>query len=585
MQAKQGNSMTPNPFNRIEGTLIIAGLGSKGALDDLLARLGGLPARVLLIEPAATAGGEQARILGDLPGIEIVDAVPGGRDAPVDLDRYNLPGLRSLRPPTDALHALYPGLKLRGRVATQMVALAGLVGDGADLPAPLRLYVDLPGSEGDILQALSDCGALDAVSALSMRCAGEEMFRGGWRCDALRSWLEDRQFRAEPAAEDADDPDWPGLRMTADPAARRLAALEAEAATLREKLAREAADAADLKERLTQRNARVKTLEGVAATAKKALDDAQAAATQETATLRAEADALRAEAEAQKERAQALEQLLEKRNRRVNEIEDAQLAAEKGHIEARQRAEAEAEALRAQVAEERSKAEEVTGRLGPLEAQVEDLRAALSRADAALEEARQRAEAEAEALRAQVSEESAKVAELEEGVSRRKVRIDTLEKALAQAEAAQATRAADQKAELETARKEREKAVVDLGLAMRMQAMVQSDLDALRTRFQQSEATRTEQEALLRKLTPRLQQAAEQLRALHLTTDPGEAPAQVARHADAAEAAAPVESAPTATTPKATTPKATTPKAPRKPRPRTTPARKPRAARKTARDD
>ncbi len=64
--------------------------------------------------------------------------------------------------------------------------------------------------------------------------------------------------------------------------------------------------------------------------------------------------------------------------------------------------------------------------------------------------------------------------------------------------------------------KERDKAFDDLGLALRMQGLLQADLDDLRERYRRSEEARTDQEALLRKLTPRLQEAAHQLRQLHL---------------------------------------------------------------------
>lgn len=62
----------------------------------------------------------------------------------------------------------------------------------------------------------------------------------------------------------------------------------------------------------------------------------------------------------------------------------------------------------------------------------------------------------------------------------------------------------------------RERAMADLGLAIRMQGLLQTDLDDLRERYRQSETARSQQEDLLRKLTPRLQEAAQQLRQLQL---------------------------------------------------------------------
>ncbi|MFE3838659.1 hypothetical protein [Pseudogemmobacter sonorensis] len=70
----------------------------------------------------------------------------------------------------------------------------------------------------------------------------------------------------------------------------------------------------------------------------------------------------------------------------------------------------------------------------------------------------------------------------------------------------------------------------DLSLQMRLQAMAQLDLDDLRRSLAQSEARRREIEDLLRKLTPHLQVAAEELHRLQL----------VAPQADAAPATAQV---------------------------------------------
>ncbi len=86
-------------------------------------------------------------------------------------------------------------------------------------------------------------------------------------------------------------------------------------------------------------------------------------------------------------------------------------------------------------------------------------------------------------------------------------------------------RIADLEADLNRAVTARERALQDSGLALRMQAILQADLDALRDRFQLSEAQRVRQEVLLRKLTPRLQEAARQLHLMQLAeTAPAEEP-------------------------------------------------------------
>ena len=257
--------------------------------------------------------------------------------------------------------------------------MAQAIGDPAALPAPVRLRIDMPGSEVAILSGMEEAGVLDRVDLLSLRCGAEAMFEGGRDRAHLQAWLEERYFRLEHA--DEADADWPELLLKADPARKRIAALESELARMHE---------------------------DAAATAK----------------------GLREEIEAQKA----------------------------------QRAEAES---------------------------------ALVEARAALESAQKQAEA--------------------------------LEGAKAEAER-QATLAEKREAARAQAYENRDKAYSDLALAMRMQGLLQSDLDDLRARYRESEAARVAQEELLRKLTPRLKEAAEQLRRMHLEGAPEPAPELVAPH-------------------------------------------------------
>ena len=64
------------------------------------------------------------------------------------------------------------------------------------------------------------------------------------------------------------------------------------------------------------------------------------------------------------------------------------------------------------------------------------------------------------------------------------------------------------------------KVTADEGFYTRRHTMLQIDLDNLRERFAESERQRTQQEALLRKLTPRLAQAAQELKKLRIVPAP-----------------------------------------------------------------
>lgn len=95
--------------------------------------------------------------------------------------------------------------------------------------------------------------------------------------------------------------------------------------------------------------------------------------------------------------------------------------------------------------------------------------------------------------------------------------------------------AAQQKTEMARNIAERDRLQTDLGLALRMQGVLQSDLDDLRQAYRRSEEQRREHEALLRKLTPRLQEAAQQLRDLHLLRAEETARPEAVTRADTAE--------------------------------------------------
>tara|TARA_R110000868_G_scaffold101630_1_gene279658 strand:- start:3711 stop:5048 length:1338 start_codon:yes stop_codon:yes gene_type:complete len=111
-------------------------------------------------------------------------------------------------------------------------------------------------------------------------------------------------------------------------------------------------------------------------------------------------------------------------------------------------------------------------RLQQLEAQVQELRSAHTEAQAKLDSAGTAAAKAAEAAKAEIEVKS--------------------------------TELKAKSTELVTARS-------DLAVALRTQAILQTDLRDLQARYQESSTTRQQQEDLLRKLTPRLQEAARQI--------------------------------------------------------------------------
>ncbi|SDY83717.1 hypothetical protein [Citreimonas salinaria] len=384
------------------------------------------PARVVILEPRAAS----ARALVQAhPDATVIAAALAGRVGRASLTSWNLPGLRSLRAPLAALHALFPGLRETAREEVDCIDLPGLLARTGPWPDRVALHLDAPGEEAAILEALAASDALDRLCALTLRCGAEPFFEGGEGAQALADRLDRAGLRA--VARDDSDPDWPVLRFVRDPA---RAALRARAETAE-------ARAADLEDRL-------KAARDHAAALQERIEAAEA----RTAEL---GDGLKAA----QDRETALQARLEAAEARAADLEAERLGAETA-----------ANAAKTRAAGLQSRLDEVGGQLAALQA------------DAA-------ARAEAEAARAR-----------------------------AEAALAQATGTA-------------ERAREDLGLALRMQDLLQGDLEAMRARYAEAEAARARQAALLAELAPRLRQAAQELGLTETAPALAEPPAEAAPEA------------------------------------------------------
>jgi chromosome segregation ATPase len=203
------------------------------------------------------------------------------------------------------------------------------------------------------------------------------------------------------------------------------------------------------------------------------------------------------------ERDEALKEARANEKRLAGDLEERQQSLEAMETRLSQRDEA--------LEETRANAERLAGDLEERQQSLEALETRLSQRDEALKEAR----AKAERLAGDLEERQQSLEALETRLSQR-------DEALKDAQAA-AERLANELAERDkvavSLRSERDKAVSDIGLAMRMQALLQSDLGDLREQYRETQAVRTAQDELLAKLTPRLQEAAQQLRQLHLAQE------------------------------------------------------------------
>lgn len=131
----------------------------------------------------------------------------------------------------------------------------------------------------------------------------------------------------------------------------------------------------------------------------------------------------------------------------------------------------------------------------------------------------ERLETTVKALESEHAAQHAELSQLRDLLSAREETLKQMQAEMARCEeraAAHETRCAEASAALQAAEQRYEQARTELAFQMRVSAMLQRDMDSLRSRFETSETARRKQEDLLRKLTPKLAQAASHLHRLQL---------------------------------------------------------------------
>ena len=221
------------------GALVVIGMASPEVHAARVAALRTRPAHVVILDPLIdpSAPGDE-----ELAGTETtlrLACLPGPRSGPAEIAVWSANGLTSLHPPTTALRALFPGLRCRARHDTRLETATTLAGALTNLPDPVSLWIDAPGSEATILAVLGDAGLLAQTDRVLLRCGVESFFEGAADAATLTARLEALGFRLE-AREEAD-PDFPELSFGTDRQARALQDLtdqltrrEAELAQIRQ---------------------------------------------------------------------------------------------------------------------------------------------------------------------------------------------------------------------------------------------------------------------------------------------------------------------------------------------------------------
>lgn len=538
-------------------------------VETLQALLSDGPSQAVLIEPETERARSLKQEFEEQKKVLVLTGAIGAPGQKAEFVEYNFPGLRSLRKPSTALRELFPGLSARETSVLELHSIEDLLAQTQPLAEPIALRIDLPGSELDILVSMENSGLLKQVCQISIRCSAEPMFEGGPGIQDVERWLQNQFFQVTD--QDRRDPDWPVLQLEANPLAQELADVKARLSDTQTTLSACQNDLQKAQERSLQTDEK----------AQQDLLTVQNQK-QRIATLEEElAEERQALAESHQDRNSRLAALQDAQERciRLPELEtalkkttDEATAAQQEAATANQKlsenlqlltmATDDTKALAAQLAsvQETVKASEKrlqteVARASQLET---DNKGLAARIDSLIDTAKRRTE-ELERVQAGVAAASQREQNLQQKLTDTQSALETAEEQLRKIDAtssepavapsdqiqlleqkvealshpqesntetsAQVALDGDKKAlesknkELDAAKAKIDSLQSDLAIALRMQQKAQADIRELRGRYQETEQVRKTQSTLLQKLTPRLQQAAQQLQTLSLNGD------------------------------------------------------------------
>tara|TARA_R110002096_G_scaffold5802_4_gene26706 strand:+ start:12102 stop:13568 length:1467 start_codon:yes stop_codon:yes gene_type:complete len=447
-------------------TIIHIGAGDGVELDGYLA---GDAERIILVEPEPDRAAALERRCGNDPRTLVIAAALTGAVGEAELKTFNIRALDGLCS-AEAAKSIYPGLRLLNRMVVPTLSPGRLLEKTGALSGPARVILHATGMEADILRAWPTEDLHSTIDTIELRCTASSLFETGSDLASLRELAQ--SLGLEEVQSDLSDPDWPKLVLRSNPLRLQLDAQHLLNHQLEVKLSEAEKAVESAIEAGAARDVRIKELEAHLVQAESAHKEAE--------------EASRVEAE------KALKSTIATmgaRDVRIKELEVQLVQAEGAHKEAQ-------EALKS-----------ATDAMAARDVRIEELEAQLVQAESAHKEAAKASRTEAE--------EALKAAT--DAMGARDVRIKELEVQLAQAETDRQSEHAQAESLQETliARTaEHAAARSDLAVALRMQAMLQGDLRDLQTRYAETLSVRQQQEDLLCKLTPRLQEAARHIQDL-----------------------------------------------------------------------
>ncbi|MGP9805383.1 hypothetical protein [Paracoccus sp. NSM] len=180
-----------------------------------LRRLGQRPEHAVILSPGLdhTDRGQTGWLIAGSERTTLLDGWIAGKPGQAEVTRWGAAGLQAVKRPSAALRQLFPNLLDLGRLTTRLWTLDELLAELAPLPAPLSLWIDMPGAEAEILSLVLRSNAMDRLAHVWLRSGAESWFEGASDSASLERIATGGGLT--PAGRDLSDPDFPDLLFSA----------------------------------------------------------------------------------------------------------------------------------------------------------------------------------------------------------------------------------------------------------------------------------------------------------------------------------------------------------------------------------
>lgn len=202
--------------------LVHIGAGKCNELDAYLATSA---SRIVLVEPNPSLAASLRRCVQTEPRVQVLEVAITNNPADNQLNEYNLPGASSLYPPTE-LRRLYPGMRLLKQHRVTTIGVEELV-ERCELEGEHNaLVVQAPGSELEIIEALTERGDIDRFSYIDITCSEKPLYESPSQASEVLALVHEQGF--DTVNRDDSEPDWPRWTLRKNALKKKFTELQIE---------------------------------------------------------------------------------------------------------------------------------------------------------------------------------------------------------------------------------------------------------------------------------------------------------------------------------------------------------------------